>query len=63
MTDWNGNGKMDPVDVGISIAVDEAKQDDGEQIKPVDEKKKGSASGCLTFLLAFAIAAVWLILM
>ena len=60
MTDWNGNGKMDPVDVGISIAVDGIEPDNAER---TEETKKSSASGCLTFLLAFAIAAVWLILM
>ena len=55
MIDWNGNGKMDPVDVGISVAVDGIKQDDGEQMKSVAEKKKGFVGGCLLFPLSIEV--------
>lgn len=43
MIDWNGNGKIDPVDVGITMAI----LDD-------DDKKTGSpkGSGCLTALIS-----------
>ena len=47
MIDWNGNGKMDPVDVGISVA----------------EKKKGCAGGGLLFPLSIVSIAGLLILM
>lgn len=63
MIDWNGNGKMDPVDVGISVAVDGIKQDDGEQMKSVAEKKKGFVGGCLLFPLSIVSIAGLLILM
>ena len=30
MIDWNGNGKIDPVDIGISIAATQSETDDNE---------------------------------
>lgn len=53
MIDWNGNGKIDPVDVGITMAL----LDDEDE----EEEKKGSAkhSGCLTALIMlFCLALV-----
>lgn len=43
MWDWNGNGKIDPIDVGISIAV----EDDCKN----REQHKKSGGGCLTTCL------------
>ena len=55
MIDWNGNGKIDPVDVGISIAVEEqAEEDNSEPGKPKNTKHP---AGCLTSVI-FAIGVV-----
>lgn len=43
MWDWNGNGKIDPIDVGISIAVE-------NDCKNREQHKK-SGGGCLTTCL------------
>lgn len=54
MLDWNGNGKIDSVDVGISVAME--KETDVKKPK-VDDKK--SNTGCLTsVLLAIGLIAV-----
>jgi len=41
MIDWNGNGRIDPVDIGISIAAQE------ETDKP-HRRKRPNKNGCLT---------------
>ena len=46
MLDWNGNGKIDPVDIGISIATEK----EIESTKP-KSKNKNSNLGCLTSVL------------
>ncbi len=46
MLDWNGNGKIDPVDIGISVATEK----ETEAEKPKSEDKKSNA-GCLTSIL------------
>lgn len=46
MLDWNGNGKIDPVDIGISIATEK----EIESTKPKAENIN-SNSGCLTSVL------------
>ena len=40
MIDWNGNGKIDPVDIGISIAMQEQEENE-EEIIEVDEIETG----------------------
>lgn len=44
MMDWDGDGKIDPVDVGISIARKEGNSE-------YDQQKKHTGGGCLTSLL------------
>lgn len=39
MIDWNGNGKIDPVDIGISIAMQE--QEEVEDDIEIDEIEIG----------------------
>jgi len=54
MIDWNGNGKIDPVDIGISLSLIE------ETKKP--HKKK--SSGCLsTAIILFSTIGcfIWLV--
>lgn len=46
MLDWNGNGKIDPVDTGISIATEK----EIESTKPKSENKNSNL-GCLTSVL------------
>ncbi len=46
MLDWNGNGKIDPIDIGISIAA----ENETEVKKPKTDDKKSNA-GCLTSVL------------
>ncbi len=48
MLDWNGNGKIDPVDIGISVA--NQKETEKEAEKPKAEDKKSNA-GCLTSVI------------
>ena len=48
MIDWNGNGKIDPIDIGVSVATEE------DKVK--EENKKAETSniapcGCLTCFL------------
>ena len=43
MWDWNGNGKIDPTDVGIYIVVENDCKN--------EEKNKRSGGGCLTTCL------------
>jgi len=54
MIDWNGNGKIDPVDIGISLSLIE------ETEKP--HKKKGG--GCLSSVIIMLSAIgcfIWLV--
>lgn len=52
MIDWNGNGRIDPVDIGVSMA---ALEDD-------DKKEKPAGSGCLTsFILILSIVSIVMI--
>ncbi len=46
MLDWNRNGKINPVDIGISVATEK----ETEAVKPKAEDKKSNA-GCLTSVL------------
>lgn len=55
--DWNGDGKIDPVDIGITIATEIG--DDEESVAPTPEVKQKSKHGCLTAILTFiSIATV-----
>lgn len=47
MLDWNGNGKIDPVDIGVSIATE--KETGAEESKAEDKK---SNVGCLTSIIS-----------
>jgi hypothetical protein len=61
MIDWNRNGKIDPADVGISIALNA----DADEIELVNDKMQKNPKGCLASCLtviAFAVLAtmcVW----
>lgn len=61
--DWNNDGKIDPVDIGISIAVESKTSDDGDDTMPPEVNRK-PAAGCLTTIMTcsgiIAIAAVCL---
>lgn len=37
MIDWNNNGKIDPVDIGISIAI--SQDDEIDEARDVEEKR------------------------
>lgn len=50
MLDWNGNGKTDPIDVGISTVAFE------ESSKP--DKVKKYRPGCIVSVLAFAFVII-----
>lgn len=55
--DWNGDGKIDPVDIGISIATE---TDDEDPPVPQSGKSKG---GCLTsVLIVLSIVALIMVL-
>lgn len=54
MINWNGNGKVDPVDVGITMAI----LDDAEKEKTGCPKR----SGCLTAILTLFIFAALIVL-
>lgn len=47
MLDWNGNGRIDPTDVGVSLAAEQSAQAE----RPRRSKPPGCL-GCLTALLA-----------
>ena len=53
MIDWNGDGKIDPVDVGITMALLDDEADE-------EEEQKGSAKrgGCLTTLIMLFCLAI-----
>ena len=44
MLDWDGNGKIDPTDVGISVAMEDRNSE-------LEQKKKPTGGGCLTTCL------------
>jgi len=48
MLDWNGNGRIDPTDIGVSMSVFE--ESEGE------DRRKRQKPGCLVSVLAFAAA-------
>lgn len=55
--DWNGDGKIDPVDIGISIATE---TDDEETPVPQNGKSK---SGCLpSVLMVLSVVALIMVL-
>ncbi|NLU23410.1 MAG: hypothetical protein GXW99_01565 [Clostridiales bacterium] len=45
MLDWNGNGKIDPVDIGITMAV----------LDEESKKRQPPKSGCLTNLMVLLV--------
>lgn len=52
MLDWNQNGKIDPVDIGISMGLD------ADEAKPADGKKpKDCFTSCLVFIM-FAVSTI-----
>lgn len=53
MWDWNGNGKIDPIDVGISITVENDCKN--------KERHKKSGGGCLTTCLAGIVVIVCIV--
>ncbi len=46
MLDWNGNGKIDPVDIGVSVATESETKEE----TPRADNKKANA-GCLTTII------------
>lgn len=63
--DWNNNGKIDPTDIGIGIALDSESEnsthDDNED--PLQPKRKRKPNhGCLTTVLIFVCGIVFLVL-
>ena len=61
--DWNNNGKIDPTDIGIGIALDSKNDmhDDNEgPLQP--ERKRKPNHGCLTTVLTFVCGIVFLVL-
>jgi hypothetical protein len=56
MIDWNGNGKIDPVDVGISIGVESSREGD---TKPT--KRTGCLTSVLIMLSILAVILIWLL--
>ena len=57
MLDWNRNGKIDPVDVGISVGIDDVAADN-----PANEEKPKRPIGCLASCLTIIVFAVSAIL-
>jgi len=45
LLDWNGNGKIDPVDIGITMAV----------LDEESKKRQPPKSGCLTNLMVLLV--------
>lgn len=58
--DWDGNGKIDPTDIGISVAM-ESNEDDVNDIPPPIPKNI-TKHGCLTSVLSFVGVALFVIL-
>lgn len=48
--DWNGNGKIDPTDIAISLATDSDTDKDGEEFDLEDKPKL--RTGCLTTVVS-----------
>jgi hypothetical protein len=64
--DWNRNGKIDPVDVGISIASGEItdcseKDDADKSTSPKSIKRSGCLTSCLIFIASTItlISGIW----
>ena len=55
MLDWDGNGKIDPADVGMSIAMEERNSELEQQKKPTGG---GCFSTCLMVILAIICIAL-----
>lgn len=51
--DWNNDGKIDPVDIGISMAMESDDSDGGNETLPPESNRK-PAIGCLTTILTFS---------
>ena len=41
--DWNGDGRIDPVDIGISIVYDNANQDNSHEFERIHKSDSGVA--------------------
>ena len=58
MIDWNGNGKIDPIDIGISISTEKNNETQNSHKSP-------SGTGCLTtcligiFIIIFAAILIF----
>ena len=56
MMDWDGNGKIDPAEVGISIAMDESNLEHYQH-------KKHTGGGCLTTCLTSILVIMCIVLL
>jgi len=54
MIDWNGNGKIDPVDIGISLSLNQ------EPENPHKKKRGGCLSSAIIMLCAIG-CFIWLV--
>lgn len=73
MLDWNGNGQIDPVDIGISMMMEDAfEEETGSEEAGSDaigsenaRQKKPAGGGCLTacFLGILGIACITIVLL
>lgn len=53
MIDWNGDGKIDPTDIGITIALLESDETDSNRKPP----KSGCLTACLMTLFSLVLAS------
>ena len=56
--DWNGNGSIDPVDIGVSHALDDDCENAESQRPDSSPNPHAQASGCLSSALILLSAAV-----
>ena len=49
--DWNGNGRIDPVDIGVSVSVDDEQPDSDIEEAEKPQGQHVQASGCLSSAL------------
>ena len=55
--DWNNNGKIDPVDIGISIATEDEHNCD-DVGTPISDSHQKPTTGCLTTVLTLSFVFV-----
>ena len=60
--DWNGNGQIDPVDIGVSTSLGDDRDNDDIEVADNPHSRLAQTSGCLSSVLVILSAIAVLVM-